>query len=419
MKVVFISTHFRKNGAAKSCRRIATALYRHTDCEMSMIVRKAEDVVVDNVYEFATGTKKYVARLLEKYEVLRYQLNESSKNYRYYFSLDYVGQDIAEHPAIQNADILHLNWINNGFLSLKSMAALQALGKPIVWSMHDMWPFTGGCHYSGDCRNYELACNQCFFLNNPGPTDMAWKSWNRKKDFYKNLNWKFIATSNWLMQEASKSPLLENADVRVVPNPVDTDFFSPKDKMEMRKRLGLPTDKKLILFVAMDVNESRKGFTFLEHALWHLRQERPICIHEYAIVTMGRISQPILEKLSFKQYHLGFLEAEEKMVAAYNACDVYIMPSLEDNLPNTVLEASACGLPVVAFNTGGIPEMVEHHKSGFLAKRLDVLDLANGIEWVLGEDRDTLGTFAREKMLRDFSFPVIAKQYKLVYDSLF
>jgi len=314
--------------------------------------------------------------------------------------LDSVGQDIARHPAIQAADILHLNWINNGFLSLKSMEALQALGKPIVWSMHDMWPFTGGCHYSGDCRNYELACNQCLFLNNPGPRDMAWQSWNRKRDFYKKLNWKFIATSKWLMQEASKSPLLENADVRVVPNPVDTDLFSPKDKMEMRKLLNLPTDKKLILFVAMDVNESRKGFTFLEHALWHLRQERPIW-----------------EKLSFKQYHLGFLEEEEKMVAAYNACDVYIMPSLEDNLPNTVLEASACGLPVVAFNTGGIPEMVEHHKSGFLAKRLDVLDLANGIEWVLGEGRDELGAFARKKMLEGFSFRVIAHQYKSVYDT--
>lgn len=410
MKVAFIST-FRRGGAGRSAWRTAQAVAQ-AGIDTSFVVRIKEQEH-PMVVGACKGWRQPYAKALEWYERLRFIRQASSKDVRFFFSLADVGQDISQIPEIREADVLHLHWVHKGFLSLKSFRQLQALGKPIVWSLHDMWAFTGGCHYAGECRNFQQKCGDCWYLKNPTEQDLSHQIWKAKAETYAQLPWQIVTSSEWLGQLAQSSSLFQGFQVRALPTPVDTTVFQPLAKTSLRQKLGLPTDKRLLLFGAMNVTDPRKGFRYLEAALQQLAD-----VPDVELLVMGKAEPSAFENIALKVHYLGYLSGEQAIVEAYNASDFFIMPSLEDNLPNTILESLACGLPSVAFHTGGIPQMIDHKSTGYLAKFKDADDLAEGVRWALQANYAALSRAARAKAEQDYSYAVIGTTYRALYSDL-
>jgi len=211
--------------------------------------------------------------------------------------------------------------------------------------------------------------------------------------------------------------LLQGFKIVNIPNPIDTNEFYPKDKTTIRKKLNLPIDKKLVLFAAANINDKRKGLKYLLEALQIYSTENQIANIE--IVTFGKSDSETFEHLPYKVHHLGMLFDIKDIVNAYNVADVFVLPSLEDNLPNTVMEALACGTPVLAFNTGGIPEMVEHKVNGYLAEYKSAEDLKNGLNFILNHSqKEILRENALKKVQNEFTEAIVAQKYIDLYHGL-
>lgn len=415
-------------GAAIACLRLLKTLNQTEGIKAIMLVQeKKRDY--PNVKAIAeTWLQKKLAFERFVRERLYFKFQEKNKEIRFAFSPANSGIDISEHPLVQEADIIHLHWINFGFLSLKSLEKLFALNKPIVWTLHDMWAFTGGCHHSGDCENYQFSCGNCLqYLNNPSPNDLSNKVWQRKNAILNHslrLRSKhditIIGCSQWLSNRAKKSSLLKDFLVKSIPNPLDTNLFSPQKKAEARIKLGLPIDKKLILFVAAKVSVIWKGFSYFQEALEILKTQH-IHHQEIELVILGESDVEIIQKLPFKVHSLGRISDVNQIVSVYSAADVYVTSSIQENLPNTIMEAMACGTPAVGFEVGGIPEMIESYKNemppnGFLAKYKSAESLAKGMKWVLFDaNYDELSKNARQKVMDNYSEKVVLEQYLKVY----
>jgi glycosyltransferase involved in cell wall biosynthesis len=428
LKILLINTDDAMGGAAIACLRLLKTLNQTEGIKAIMLVQeKKRDY--PNVKAIAeTWLQKKLAFERFVRERLYFKFQEKNKEIRFAFSPANSGIDISEHPLVQEADIIHLHWINFGFLSLKSLEKLFALNKPIVWTLHDMWAFTGGCHHSGDCENYQFSCGNCLqYLNNPSPNDLSNKVWQRKNailNYSLRLRSKhditIIGCSQWLSNRAKKSSLLKDFLVKSIPNPLDTNLFSPQKKAEARIKLGLPIDKKLILFVAAKVSVIWKGFSYFQEALEILKTQH-IHHQEIELVILGESDVEIIQKLPFKVHSLGRISDVNQIVSVYSAADVYVTSSIQENLPNTIMEAMACGTPAVGFEVGGIPEMIESYKNemppnGFLAKYKSAESLAKGMKWVLFDaNYDELSKNARQKVMDNYSEKVVLEQYLKVY----
>jgi glycosyltransferase involved in cell wall biosynthesis len=304
-----------------------------------------------------------------------------------------------------------MHWINQGFLSLNSIKKLVQTGKPIVWTMHDMWVAAGICHYPGNCGKYKIECSDCPLLSGKTAYDLSHKVFTSKKKLDLNRI-TYAGCSRWIANEARKSALLQNACITNIPNPIDTTVFKPRNKADMRQKRGLPLDKKLVLFVAAKLSDTRKGMSYLVEAGLYLQQRN------IEVVFLGaRIDDNLLHAISLPAHSLGYLPAPADIASLYAACDVFVTSSLEDNLPNTLMESMACGVPCAGFNTGGIPEMIDHHINGYLAKYQDAKDLAAGIDWILFKaDYQQLSQNARQKATNHYSERIVAGQYIELYN---
>ncbi len=346
---------------------------------------------------------------------------ERDKSVRFAFSLANFGHDLRRHPLVKNADVIHLHWINQGFLSLDNIHALASLGKPIVWTLHDMWTFTGGCHYSRGCDHYRQQCGNCLYLRHPAPTDLSHRLWENKRRLYPPQI-QFVTCSEWLADVARRSGLLQNRPVEAIPNPIDTNLFKPLGDAEWRQArqsLGIKENERVLLFAAMKVSDERKGFSYLQGALQMLKQSRPD--FPLTILVLGQTDPAFLAQLPFESVAPGLISAPERLATLYAASDLFVIPSLEDNLPNTVMESLACGTPVAGFRTGGIPEMAGHLQEGFIADQKDISGLSKGIEWVLDlpvGEYENLRRRAREKVGREYQNSVVASRYLNLYKRL-
>ena len=416
MKVVQLSTYQQEGGAAVAAARLHEAFLRHPGgLDASFLVGSAGkalpkmQALADSPWQKKMEWVRFVG---ERLAFLPY---EKDTSVRFAFSPAAVGARLHQHPLVQEADVLHLHWVNFGFLSLASLQALFALGKPIVWTLHDMWAFTGGCHYSRACVRYQTHCSRCPYLRMPSAHDLSFRIFEKKKRLFEHANLTLVAPSRWLTQLARQAALTSRFRALTIPNTLDTELYSPKSKSEMRAALGLPLDKPLVFFASGNIQDPRKGFHYLREALERLsaRQVKP------EVVLAGKApSQTHLLGLSAPVHYLGKISDPARLVEAYNAADLLVVPSLEDNLPNTVLEAMACGTPVVGFATGGIPEMIDHRHTGYLASIGSSEELADGIEWVLGQGGVSLGQTARLRVLERYAPGVVTKQYAELYTSL-
>ncbi|MCH5178762.1 MAG: glycosyltransferase family 4 protein [Prevotellaceae bacterium] len=416
MNILLVNTLDRDGGAAIAASRLKTALLNLGEkARMLVACKQGDDLSVYN----AAGTLPYRSSWLrERMGVFVRQ--GLSKAHLWEIDPASAGVDITSTPQFKEADIIHLHWINQGFLSMRSLRAIFRSGKPVVWTMHDMWPFTGLCHYAQECLNFENQCGHCRLLRRQGEHDWSHKVWQSKARLYENAsNISFVACSKWLAELAQRSSLLDRHTVLDIPNPIDTTLFSPTSKTHARTQLGLPTHKKLILFSAYNVNTPIKGFRFLREACEMLIREQPALRDRIAIVCTGRGAEQIGSDMPVELCPIGYVTDPKRMAQVYNAADMLCIPSLQDNLPNTIVEAKACGVPAVGFAVGGIPQMISHMHDGYLARPQDAADLARGLRWLLTEaDTDELARLNRTAAVSQYSESRVAERYIELYRQL-
>lgn len=313
---------------------------------------------------------------------------------------------------IQSADIVNLHWVAGVWDYANAAMALKH--KTIVWTLHDMNPFTGGCHYAGDCRKFLMSCGACPQLGSGNENDDSRKIWAQKSFTNQNLKMNIVAPSRWLGSCARNSSLFGNYSIDIIPNGFPLDVFRPFSKANIRNRLNLPVNAKVILFGADSVTNKRKGFAYLLGAL----NRFPLKYGDDCILlTFGTLPQGTKIPSKYKVINIGQIADETELAQVYSAADLFVIPSLEDNLPNTVVEAMACGLPVVGFDIGGVPDMITHQHTGYLARPKQAEDLIKGINWIFSscEEGVDFSQRCREKVENTFSLDTQAKAYTELY----
>ena len=284
---------------------------------------------------------------------------------------------------VKNADYIYIHWALGGFLNLANIEQLAKLGKPVIFFMHDMWTITGGCHHSFACEKYKSGCYNCQIFPKNKKNDLSSKGFKKKLKLYsKYNNLYFISPSKWLYDCAKQSALTKDKPIFHIPNILDNTFFKPFDKKTAKQILNLNPNEIVIAFGAISIDSPYKGWYYLIKALKILSQEQDF--KNISILIFGNgFKKEIAAEIPFKTRFTGHLSDEYSTVLVYNAADVFIAPSLADNLPTTILESLSCGTPVVGFNVGGIPDMIKHKENGYLAKYKDANDISEGIKFCL------------------------------------
>lgn len=331
-----------------------------------------------------------------------------SKRKRIIFSTGMFGVDFTKTKEYEDADIIHLHWINGGFVNIKHLAKID---KPIVWTMRDMWPMTGGCHYSMECEKYKTGCGTCEQLQSSG-YDLSRYVLNRKKKYIPKTM-KLVGISHWLSDKARESELFREFDMRTISNNIDTKEFFPVEKKVARGILGIKTQKKIILIGSTSLKDFYKGFGKFQEAVSGLDKTK------YFLCFFGNVDKHVAEELGFEYKSFGYLNDNISLRLAYSSADVFVAPSLMDAFGKTLAEAMACGTPVVCFDATGPKDIVTHKIDGYKAKPFESEDLAYGIEWVLGSPNyDDLCLCAREKVVSEFDSVVVAGKYVKLYSEL-
>lgn len=399
MKVVHLSTT-DFGGAYKAVERIQSSL-RLYGVESKILVRsrffdtETTEVINTPLRRFFSKSRNLLNLFLSKGDVVT----------------DLFGTDMRHNQDILDADIIVLHWVNS-FISDRSIRQLMKLGKPVFWVMHDMWPFTGGCHYDLYCESYKSDCASCPMVKKQRLRNISAFNLKRKRNLFASMNITMIAISRWEQRCAQESFPLKRKKVIWISNPLNTDIFKPTDEQqELRGQYKIPEGKKVILFGADKALENAtKGFSYLVEALRRMDGSKYVAVCFGKAPEKDRIQLP---NIDIK--YLGTIQDEKKLAAWYSLADVFVAPSIQEAFGYTVCEALACGTPVTAFAVGGMLDQIDHRENGYLARLYDVEDLAEGIEFCV-ENTKTLGKRARETVLERNSYEVIGKKYKEVLE---
>ena len=414
MRVLIVNTSERNGGAAVAANRLMEALNNH-GVKAKMLVRDKQSDSLTVVGLQGKWWQQWC--FLWERLVIFCHLHFSRKHL---FELDIAntGTDITRLPEFREADIIHLHWINQGMLSLGIIRKILNSGKPVVWTMHDIWPATAICHLTLGCNKFKTGCHHCKYLPGNGSTrDLSAKIWRRKQHLLDGQSITFVACSRWLEAEAKMSALLNGQKVTNIPNSIDTSIYKVGNRSEARQRLGLPTDKQVILFVSQRVTNLNKGMEYLIEACNQLVSQHPEMKETTAVAILGGHAEDVVAELPFEAYPLGYVSEEHRIADVYRAANVFVLPSLSENLPNTIMESMACGIPCVGFKVGGIPEEIDHLKNGYVAAYRNAEDLARGIRWILCEaDYDSLSASAVKKVNRCYSQQSVALKYTEIYN---
>ncbi len=405
MRVLIVNTSERTGGAAVAANRLMMAL-NNNGVKAKMLVRdkESDSLTVVGLPKSPMLNWHFLWERLVIFFHCRF-----SRKHLFEIDLANSGSDITKLREFQEADVIHLHWINQGMLSLSGIRKILKSGKPVVWTMHDIWPATAICHLTLNCRNFTTHCHNCRLLPGKGSSsDLSTSVWRKKEKMLEDSSIYFVTCSHWLEQEAKASALLRGQKIVSIPNPIDTHIYRSGDKQTARKNLGLPEDKRLILFVSQRVTNKNKGMDYLIDACRQLK--------DYELVILGGHAEEVVDQLPLKAHPLGYVNDERRIVEIYQAVDVFVLPSLSENLPNTIMEAMACGVPCVGFKVGGIPEEIDHKRNGYVAEYRDSDDLARGIRWILSEaDYDQLSQEAVRKVAHSYSQQSVAISYLDVY----
>ncbi|MBF2067413.1 MAG: glycosyltransferase family 4 protein [Calothrix sp. C42_A2020_038] len=412
MKILHLSTHDTSGGAARAAYRLHKGL-QNVGLDSQMLVQEKhssdKSVIAPNIRLF-----QGIAKTKLTFEVL--PLKFYSQRSKSTFYAQWLPDAVVPSIAKISPDIINLHWVSAAFMRIETLARLK---HPLVWTLHDMWGFTGGCHVTGGCERYKMSCGACPQLGSHNDKDLSRWVWQRKVKAWKNLNLTLVSPSNWLADCARSSSIFRNSRIEVIPHGLDTQRFHPLNKRIAREILNLPQDKKLILFGAIEATSDRnKGFHLLLPALHKLSQSGYSKNWEVVIFGASKPDNP--PDLGFKTHYLGHLYDDISLVSVYSAADIMLVPSLQESFGQTASESLACGTPVVAFNSTGLKDIVDHQQNGYLAKPYEVEDFATGINWLLEDDErlQKLSFYAREKVERAFTLELQAQRYFSLYQGI-
>lgn len=410
MKILMLNTFDEIGGAARAASRLLWGERRQGIDSRLLVQHKTG--AAEGVICHAGGLRRLARRMkmaLGTLPVRRYP-NAPENNFSPAMLPDHL---VAEIAAV-NPDIAHLHWLGAGFLRLETLGRLN---KPLVWTLHDSWAFTGGCHVPFDCTRYRQTCGVCPVLGSSRENDLSRRVWRRKAQAWRDLDLTLVAPSRWLADCARSSSLFRDARVEVIPNGLETDLFRPLDKKASRDRLGLPQNRKIILFGAIRaVSDRNKGMHLLLPALRSLASRRT----DLMALTFNAFDQADPVDPGMPVTAFGQIRDDEKLAAVYSAADVFVVPSIQEAFCQTAVEAMACGTPVVAFGATGLLDVVEHGKCGYLAEPYEVEDLARGIAWILDdqERHHRLSGQARRKVEAEFNIEKVAQSYARLYNQM-
>lgn len=422
MRTVIINTFEKAGGAARAAHRLHYALRSQgIDSSMAVMGRQTDD---PTVFEFRDCTAdnlvdhNYILRkLVQRYYIdsCRTELSNTL------FSFDYPGCDLSSDPLLQSADLINLHWVG-WFQSPATIHKLLRLGKPVVWTLHDMCPFTGGCHYSASCDGYTSDCRNCPQLSND-PYSLPNAILKDKLELFEGFPLTIVTPSKWLADCARKSALFRDCRIEVIPNCVETDIYTPMSKNEAKAALEIDPQNIVLMFGADSSNEKRKGFAELEAALTNARTnplfEDIVRRKGITILSLGPPNAD-MSKLGLDVHALGLVNDDKLISWAYSAADTFLLPSLEDNLPNMMLEAMACGTPVLAFSSGGIPDAVQDGVNGRLVSTGDVNALAERLVELVSDKglRERLGAEASTYVHGAYTPKIQADRYTALFEDL-
>ncbi len=412
IKILHLNTTDIEGGAARGAYWLHKALLRAGVTSNMLVAKKTSD---DNtVYGPTTNIQKGLALIRPEIDSLPVYLYK--KRDRFIFSPSWVPNAVNHKVRAINPDIVHLHWVCGGFLN---PATYPRFKKPIVWTLRDMWGFTGGCHYTKGCEKYGKSCGKCPHLASKRENDLSRWVWKRKFKAWERLDMTIICISYWLADCARKSSLFCNKRIEVIHNALDESVFRPLPKNVARNIFKLKQNKKIILFGALDgIREWHKGFHLLAEALKKLSQNG--FGEDYELVVFGSTKPDDGPDVGMRVHYLGRFHDDVTLALLYSAGDVTVVPSIQEGFGKVAIESMACGTSVVSFDSTGLRDSVEHQQNGYRAKCFDTEDLAHGIAWVLEDDqrRQALSMRAREKVEQEFTLDIYAKKYLKVYEEI-
>jgi glycosyltransferase involved in cell wall biosynthesis len=408
MKVLIVNSSDAHGGAAKAAYRLhKSLLYKGVDSQMLV-----QDKITDDfsVIGPKTNLQKGIAKIRPVIDQLPVKLSQNKD--KQIFSPSWLGfSGIVKKIKKINPDIVHLHWVCSGMITIEDIGRIN---KPIVWSLHDMWPFSSGYHYTDiespkdiDKQYEDLKTKKKSYLS-------RWVLARKQKAYSYQKNMTIVGLSKWINECSKSSMLLKEKRHINLPNPINTMIFKSHNKEKSRELWNLPKDKKLVLFGAMSAtSDLRKGFKELSKAIMELK------LDDVEIIVFGSSQPKNLPNLGSRIHYLGNLHDDVSLVSLYSAVDVMVVPSLQENLSNAIMESLACGTPVVGFNIGGNVDMIQHRVNGYLAKPFASEDLANGINWVLNTPTyKDLCVNSRKKVLKNFDSDIVADKYIKLYEEI-
>jgi glycosyltransferase involved in cell wall biosynthesis len=417
MKIIHINTFDCAGGAARAAYRLHAGLRKlGTDSSLYVVYKESHDASVMQ-YQPPTRLRARISRTVRREVILRsLRRYESSAP----LGLENFSDDrsvYASDPwrSLPEHDLIHLHWIA-GFVDYIAFFMSLSPGTPVVWTLHDMAPFTGGCHWNQGCSKFRQQCGACPQLGSQARSDWTRRVWERKQESLAGIpshQLHVVTPSRWLQEERKRSSLFSRFPGSIIPNGLDTDVFAPRDRRAARDVFGLPLDAMVALFLADGVHIPRKGFHVLAEALAGFEPAQKLFL-----LSLGKGMPPVSNTIP--HLHLGPVQNDRILSYAYSAADVFIAPSLEDNLPNTILESFACGTPVVASDVGGIPDAVRPGITGLLAKPRDPASLRSAILDLLSNDqkRHEMSLACRKVAVEEYSLHLQAQRYIALYQEM-
>lgn len=417
MRVLIVNTSECTGGAAVAANRLTEALNNH-GVKAKMLVR---DKQTDSI---TTASLPPSWRLRWNFLWERFVIwwkNGLRRKNLFAVSIANCGTDITCLPEFREADIIHLHWVNQGMLSLKGISQILASGKPVVWTLHDMWPCTGICHHARECNGFHDACGQCWLLSFPKDKDLSHRVFLKKQQVYAEGRLHMVAVSHWLQQQVQQSALTRDIPSSVIPNTLSLQKFHIREKTKARRQLGLPTDRCIILFGAARIDDPIKGFPTLLKAIGHLLSNGLYKKEELHLAFFGKIKFPdaVLPHIPVEYTDLGWVNDSDTLSAIYSAADTTVCASLYETFGQTLIEAQACGCLPVSFGNSGQADIIRHRENGYLAQAYSVEDLAAGIHWAFTEGKEHISPETmRNEVVHKYAGDVVANQYIQLYEKL-
>ena len=410
MRVLIVNTAELTGGAAVAASRLTDALNRH-GVKARMLVRDRQR---DSVTTTALPQHLHLrwSFLWERFCI--WAANGFRRRGLWAVDIANVGVDVTRLPEFREADIIHLHWVNQGMLSLRQIGRILESGKPVVWTMHDMWPCTGICHHAADCERYHTHCHDCPQLLHPAARDLSWQTFRRKASVYAKGSLSFVAVSQWMAARARASALTREHYISVIPNAMPLEKFCRDDRSAACRALGIPANTSVIAFGAARVDAPGKGFDRLLEVLRRLMDSSSATPH---LLLFGRLKdESFLQRIPCPYTYVGEVSSPEALSRIYSAADVLVNASDYETFGQTLAEAMACGCTPVSFDRGGQTDIIHHLEDGYLARFGDLDDLVAGIRWAL--DAHLPADLLRHSVASRFSEEVVARRHITLYESL-